>query len=215
MLRAALGWLVNDYHQTIVDGKTRQEWFLSTAPAGSRVQYDFGDLNIIMSERLERTVSGNGTVRYRNAEWGMKNAGLIRYQGQKVVLLVSHMMVTETIRAAVVVGDQLSILGTLEPMRWAALSEESREYRKAAKAELREIQAVAEQYKAAYTDPMVRADNVFTANLPTAKTLNLAAPPTARLETQPADPAALEQQAAIQALVNEGFRFDDDVELEL
>jgi putative transposase len=208
---AALGWLCDDYHQTIVDGKTRAEWFIETCPAGQRIQYDFADLNVIMSERVERVVSSNGTVRYDNAEWGMRNAGLMRYQKQNIILLISDMMVTKQIQAAVVVGPNLSIIGTLEPMRWSALSKEAREHRQAQREEGKAIKLATQVFAAQYTDPQYRADKIFMrgTDVPDTKTIQLKA----TLNMQPEDPAALEQNAARAALEAEGWKFEEDIDL--
>jgi putative transposase len=159
----ALLWLTLDYHQQI-QGKTKQtraELFSRTAPRESRLEYDFGDLSLVFSRRERRTVRGNGTVSIKGRTWGMSNGTLARYQGKELTFLVNDLMPAETVTAALPQGDQLKILGVCIPLEFGSLSDEAKAYRRASRAQIKSVEAEAEEIRAQFIDPSWRLDAVL------------------------------------------------------
>ncbi len=66
-MQQALLWLTMDYHkQALPGGKSREELWRQSVPQSSLVQFSLIDLFKIFSTATERTVAGNGTIRYNN-----------------------------------------------------------------------------------------------------------------------------------------------------
>ncbi|MDX2008250.1 MAG: DDE-type integrase/transposase/recombinase [Meiothermus sp.] len=211
----ALLLLTTDYHRQLQGktGATRAELFARTAPRESRLEYDFGDLALVFSRRERRTVRGNGTVSIRSRTWGMADGTLARYQGRELVFLVNDLMPAAAVTAALPQGDQLRVLGPCVPIEFGALSDEARAYRKAARAQIKTIEAEAEEIRRQFVDPSWRMDAVLErkAGLPAPTPELTLANPAPRLQPDPSAAERSELEALAAELEAEGIRLDSDV----
>jgi putative transposase len=196
----ALLWLTMDYHKQVVKGgQTREELFLSSAPATTRPVFNYDDLHIVFSRREKRRVRGNGTVTLGSRVYGLPDASLIAYQGMDVIVIINDLLPEVQPLVALERGAHLQILGALEPMEWRSDADEARAYRKAAKKAVKTILEAAADIRLAYTDPLLRHDAVLqklageSAPTPAIQPITLSAPK-AVLITDPN--AAFAQQLA-------------------
>ena len=216
--QAALLWLTMDYHQTVLKGsQTRQELFLSSAPRGSWVRFNFGDLNLLFSRRERRTVRGNGTVHFGNRPWGLADGSLVAHQGREIVILVNELMPSGELVAALPLGDRLQVLGPLVSMSLAALGDEARAIRRRMKQQAKSILQAAEEIRRAFTDPTWRHDRVLQAKsglepaAPETQVYHLAHPE-ARLQTDPLEAQRLELEAAAREMQEAGIELESNVD---
>lgn len=137
-----LKWLVTDYHQTVVHGKTRLQHWLDTAPASTRVEFDPVELMLAFATWDDRTVRKDGTVMLDKAAWTTSNGKLVTYQGQVVKVLTEPFALGNPTRYVAQkdrVG-RLSIIGELTLAPTIADSLEAAAQRKANERALREQQ---------------------------------------------------------------------------
>jgi putative transposase len=151
---AVLAWLVGEYHAWQVDGSSRLEHFVSTAPENSRLQLDEEQLFLLMARREERLVNGNGSIRFDNMDFIVPDGSLINYQGRKVFVLRDQ-FVNET----KLLCCWQTKTGALEPIGWAvpaptvSSSLEAGDYRRNSKAKAQKALADAKQQREALRNP--------------------------------------------------------------
>jgi putative transposase len=135
---AVLAWIIGEYHQWIVDGKSRLQHFLETVPARSQALPDEEELFLVMAHRIERTVRPNGMFRIENRLWMIPDGSLTTYQGLKVLVLKDQFAPAARGQRRLVV--YLDKFRKLTPIGWAvpasevADSIESADYRRNSRA---------------------------------------------------------------------------------
>jgi putative transposase len=165
--RLALLWLTQDYHKEMIANPlgrgsiTREELFAKTAPASSLIEYPFDDLRTMYAKRYPRSVRGNGTVQINARAYGLPDASLLAYQGQKIVILEDDLLHQTVYTAAVQERENLRILGRLEDMTFASDTDEARAYRRAAREEAKSIMQRADEIRAAFYDPDMRYERAL------------------------------------------------------
>lgn len=200
----ALNWLQNDYHARILPGGyTRAELFMREVPAESQIQYNLRDLLEIFAESEERTVSGNGEIRWRNARYTLPDGTLMLYQGRTVVVtefehpLTGEPVVNLYIRQP---DGRLLELGQAVQAPENALSPQAQAQRRASKVAIKALFAQAEQFRQQYLNPAWRQDAVLAKGQPTEPiTLELRGPKAELRRETPAQAAlrAAESQAEL------------------
>jgi putative transposase len=211
--RRMLLWLTVDYHAQAVQGsRTRLDLYTSSAPPSSRVAFNLGDLTLAFSQRLARTVRGNGTIFYRNRAYALPNGDLMAYQGATIAVLVNDLMPDRTLTAAMPTPHGLRVLGVLEDVTFASDSDEARAYRRKAREVVRDLRAMADAIQHEYTNPELRHDRVLerAADLPPV-TYTLPTPTPAALDTAPDQTYRRSLEADMRELMGEGIQFDEDI----
>lgn len=157
----ALAWLLTEYHSWEIDGMSRMEHFVTTAPAATRRTYDPDDFNILFWRRDSRVVRPNGSVQFANTEWTLADGTLINYVGLKILVLTnqfaigspSHTLAHEDRSGA------LRILGTAIPMPQRADSPEAHAHRLASEAAARQFLREGKREAAQLSDPRLVVSN--------------------------------------------------------
>ncbi|WP_299427189.1 DDE-type integrase/transposase/recombinase [uncultured Meiothermus sp.] len=213
----ALLWLTRDYHKSLIRGsKTREEWFVQTAPAASRAQYHFGDLMLLFARQEKRRVRGNGTITLRGRPWGLADGSLVRYQGMEVVVLINEILPAAELSVALPRRDgTLEILGPLQSQNWNALGDEAREHRRKLRQHIRDIHTAADEIRAQFMNPTYRHDQALERAAPELpkpeiQPLQISGPQVA-LATHSA--AQREAEEAVADFLAQGFTLDDELDL--
>lgn len=130
-----LAWLVTDYHDTVVQGKSRLEHFIETAPATSQRLYDERDLVLTLAPRFTRRVNPDGSVRFGNRFWTVESGELANYRDLEVLVLTNPVLPDEPYLIAWQPRHGgLEILGSAALMPERADSDEARLLRANSKA---------------------------------------------------------------------------------
>jgi putative transposase len=216
--RLALLWITQDYHKELIAnplGKgslTREELFAKTAPASSLIEYPFDDLRMIYAKRYPRSVRGNGTVQINARAYGLPDASLLAYQGQKIVILEDDLLHQTVYTAAVQERENLRILGRLEDMTFASDTDEARAYRRAAREEAKSIMQRADEIRAAFNDPQMRYERALenAAKLEPVSHPLKASP--AQLETDPDAKTKAAIQDSLKRFMADGLVLDKPVD---
>lgn len=200
----ALNWLQNDYHARILPGGyTRAELFLQEVPPETQIQYNLRDLLEIFAESEERTVTGNGEIRWKNQRYTLPDGSLMLYQNRTVVVtefehpLTGEAVVNLYIRQP---DGGLLELGQAIPAPENALSPEAKTQRRANKTAIKELFAQAEAFRQQYLNPSWRQDAVLAKGQPAEPiTLELRGPKAELRRETPAQAAlkAAESQAEL------------------
>lgn len=200
----ALNWLQNDYHARILPGGyTRAELFLREVPAETQIQYNLRDLLEIFAESDERTVTGNGEIRWKNQRYTLPDGSLMLYQNRTVVVFeYEHPMTGEPIVNLYIQQPSGSLLelGQAIPAPENALSPEAKTQRRANKTAIKELFAQAEAFRQQYLNPSWRQDAVLAKGQPAEPiTLELRGPKAELRRETPAQAAlkAAESQAEL------------------
>ena len=165
-MQQALLWLTMDYHkQALPGGKSREELWRQSVPQSSLLRFSLIDLFKIFSTATERTVAGNGTIRYNNMTLALEDGSLMAYQGQRVVVLeIENPLTGEPVYSLQLPRPD----GTLAELGWAvevdgaALSERARAHRQATRTQARALLREAEDLRARYLDPTWRQDSILS-----------------------------------------------------
>jgi len=165
---AVLRWLIVDYHQQVVNGRTRLEWFRSTAPAHSLVTFDLSEMIIHFAHRTERVVRPDCTVQVDNTLWTCTNGELASYAGMRVLILRDYMVLGDNLRIIAVRerAGHLRILGHAVRAPENALSIEAGELRRANKLAKREALAAADSLRDSIADPALLVRKQHERQLP-------------------------------------------------
>jgi putative transposase len=158
-----LAWLVTEYHQGLVDGVSRHERFVSTAPASTLVEIDRAELLVLLAHRVERTVDAGGRIRLENRHWTVPDGSLAAYQGMRVLVLTDQFALEPERRLVAWVNrlGALEVIGEALPAPQAAASIEAQDQRRAARAVLVEENRRQREMKRELTDPNVRVSTVL------------------------------------------------------
>lgn len=175
---AVLRWLIVDYHRTVVNGKTRLEWFTSTAPASSLVTFDLGEMLIHFAQRVERVVRPDCTVTVDGTLWACPGGELGSYAGTKVVVLHDAMVLGSDVRIIALRerAGHLRILGAATRAPDNAMSIEAGELRRANKLAKRQALADADDLRISITDPALLVRKQHERELPVVPVTPLPAP---------------------------------------
>ena len=152
---AVLRWLIVDYHQQTVDGRTRLEWFTSSAPAHSLIEFDLGELLIHFAHREERIVRPDCTVTVDNVLWTCPDGALGGMAGTRVLVLRDAMVLGEDVRVIALRerAGHLRILGRAIQAPDNAASIEAGELRRVNKLAKRELLQDADALRHSIADP--------------------------------------------------------------
>lgn len=200
----ALNWLQNDYHARILPGGyTRAELFLREVPAETQIQYNLRDLLEIFAESEERTVTGNGEIRWKNGRYTLPDGSLMLYQNRTVVVTeFEHPLTGEPVINLYIRQPDggLLELGQATPAPENALSQEAKSQRRSNKVAIRDLFAQAEAFRQQYLNPSWRQDAVLAKGQPAEPiTLELRGPKAELRRETPAQAAlrAAESQAEL------------------
>lgn len=165
---AVLRWLIVDYHQHVVNGRTRLEWFTSSAPAHSLVEFDLGELLIHFAQRVERVVRPDCTVQVDNVLWACPDGALGSYAGTRVVVMHDAMILGNDLRIIAIRerAGHLRILGKAVRAPENALSIDAGELRRVNKAAKREALEGADDLKTTIADPALLVRKQHERQLP-------------------------------------------------
>lgn len=165
---AVLRWLIVDYHQTVVDGRTRLEWFTSTAPASSLATLDLGELLVHFAQRVERIVTPECTVTVDGVRWACLGGELGSYAGTRVVVLHDAMVLGDDVRVIALRerAGHLRILGHAVRAPDNAMSIEAGELRRINKLAKRGALDVADEMRTSITDPALLVRRQHERQLP-------------------------------------------------
>lgn len=183
-----LAWLVSEYHPWVVNGLSRHEHFVRTAPASSLVEIDQRELLLLLAHRTERTVDAAGRIRLDNRFWSIPDGSLAPYQGVRVMVLTDQFAL-EPERRLVAWPDhsgRLNVIGVAEPAPEAAASIEAQNHRRAARVALVEAGRRQREMKRELTDPNVRVSTVLLREFRAAGGEEL--PPAARAQLESVNP---------------------------
>lgn len=158
-----LAWLVVEYHQWDVDGKSRHDHFVETAPASTLVEIDHQELLLLLAHRVERTVDAAGRIRMDNRYWVVPDGSLAPYQNMRVLVLTDQFALEPDRRLVAWVDRRgaLQVIGEVQPAPEAAASIEAQDQRRAARAALVEEARRQREMKRELTDPNLRVSTVF------------------------------------------------------
>lgn len=188
---AVLRWLIVDYHQHVVDGKTRLEWFTSTAPAHSLIEFDLGELLIHFADRVERVVRPDCTVTVDGTLWACPDGALGGLAGARVLVLRDAMVLGDDVRviARRERAGHLTILGRAVRAPDNAASIEAGELRRVNKAAKRELLSEADALRDSIADPALLVRKQHERQLPVVPVTPL--PATARAQITRVTPEPL------------------------
>ncbi len=210
-----LAWLVTEYHQSVVDGVTRHERFLTTAPASTLVELDRRELMLLLAHRVERTVDAGGRVRLENRHWVVPDGSLAPYQGMRVLVLTDQFALEPDRRLVAWTSrlGALEVIGEAVPAPEAAASIEAGDQRRAAREAVVAENRRQREMKRELTDPNVRVSTVLLKEFRAAGGQELPASARAQIAAvNPPPPPALEFEADDvigQRLANPLSRFKD------
>lgn len=182
---AVLAWLIGEYHQWVVDGLTRHEHFVQTAPPSTLVELDEQELLLLFAHREERVVDATGRFRLGNRWWAIPDGSLAPYQHTKVLVLTDQFALEPDKKLVAWVDrrGQHHVIGVAEPAPEVAASIEAHDLRRASRIAVVEEARRQREAKRELTDPNLRVDTVLIKELRAAAGQEqLPAPARARLE---------------------------------
>lgn len=179
---AVLRWLIVDYHRQIVDGRPRQEWFTTTAPAHSLIEFDLGELLIHFAHREERVVRPDCTVTVENTLWACPDGALGGMAGARVLVLRDAFVLGDDVRVIAIRerAGHLRILGRAVRAPDNAASIEAGDLRRVNKLAKRELLQEADTLRHSIADPALLVRKQHERELPVVPVSAL--PPTARAQ---------------------------------
>lgn len=165
---AVLHWLIVDYHQHMEHGQTRLEWFTSSAPAHTLIEFDLAELLIHFAHRTERVVRPDCTVQVDNVLWACEGGELGSYAGSRVLVLRDEMALGPDLRMIAIRerAGHLRILGHATRAPDNALSIEAGDLRRANKLAKREALGLADEARASIADPALLVRRQHERQLP-------------------------------------------------
>ena len=158
-----LAWLITDYHQGRVDGRSRHERFVATAPASTLVEIDRAELLLLLAHRVERTVGIGGRIRLENREWTVPDGSLAPYRDMRVLVLTDQFAL-EPDRRLIAWRNrlgELEVIGEAQPAPTVAASIEAGDQRRAAREALVAEKRRQREMKRELADPNLRVSTVL------------------------------------------------------
>lgn len=158
-----LSWLITEYHPWLVNGVSRHDLFVTTAPASSLVEIDRTELLLLLAHRTERTVDAAGRIRLDNRYWTVPDGSLAIHQGRRVLVLTDQFAQAPEKRLVAWVDRRggLEVIGEAVPAAEAAASIEAQDQRRAARQAVVEEARRQRAMKRELTDPNVRVSTVL------------------------------------------------------
>lgn len=147
-------WLISRYHTKVIDGKSRLQHFLDTAPPQSLAIHNNEELLMVVGQRLTRTVR-KGSIRYQNREWAIPDGTLAGYDDE-VTLIRDPFGTTDALLVCWEHRGRLEKLGYAVPAPEIASSLEAGNQRRADKAVKQACWAEMEEIKAQKAHPELR-----------------------------------------------------------
>lgn len=153
-----LAWLIAEHHAGLVDGLSRVEHFVGTAPQRSRVLLDRTELMLLFAQRVTRVVEPNGNVRLDNRRWTVPDGSLVRFAGHKVLVLRDQFAMDDD-RRLIAFEDRhgrLEVVGEAAPAPAVAGSLEAGEDRRRKRAAAAQHKRELLRLKNELTNPALR-----------------------------------------------------------
>lgn len=147
-------WLISRYHTKVIDGKSRLQHFLDTAPPQSLAIHNNEELLMVVGQRLTRTVR-KGSIRYQNREWAIPDGTLAGYDDE-VTLIRDPFGTTDALLVCWEHRGRLEKLGYAVPAPEIASSLEAGNQRRADKAVKQARWAAMEELKTQKAHPELR-----------------------------------------------------------
>jgi putative transposase len=166
---SVLAWLIVEYHQWTVDGKTRLEHFRETAPASTLLEFDAGEMLLLFARRTRRVVRPDGSVTIGHVAWIIPGGRLAEYRGLPVLVLEDQFALGDDRRAVAWEDERtgrLQMLGTAVPAPTVAASVEAGDERRAQKAVKARALRDAAELAAEYTNPALMVTEQLRRELP-------------------------------------------------
>lgn len=159
-------WLLNEYHQQIVNGKTRLQWFLESAPEASLVIRNQAEMLLLMGRHEKRAVI-NGEFRYNNQRYWLPDGSLAMHPNGTEIIAISDPFILQPNQLFVALpeGDVLTPLGMAEPAPQNALSGEAKAARKLKKAQKQMVLAQTQSLAERIGDPNLRVTKALLGEL--------------------------------------------------
>jgi putative transposase len=152
--QACMDWLIGEYHDWQVDGKSRLEHFLETAPRNTQRLYSRADLMLTLARRTTRTVNPDGSIRLNNRRWTVESGELINHAGREVLVLSNQFgSEEEHLIAWRDASGKLQEIGRAIPVPDRADSEQARELRHRSQAQAKRALQAAREAKRELTQP--------------------------------------------------------------
>lgn len=153
---AVAAWLIAEYHQHVVDGKTRLAHFTETAPVETRIIADPQELMLLFARRHTHTVAPDGSIRHAKQVWKIPGGALAAYSGSQVLVLEDQFVLQD--RRLICFQNRrggLDIIGEAVPAPTIANSLESGEQRRAERAVKNRVLADAKTAREALSNPLM------------------------------------------------------------
>ena len=134
--RYVLAWLIDDYHSSLVDGVTRLQHFLDTAPDSTMVFRHNAEMAALMGARHERTVRA-GKIRYQSQDYWLPSGELSKYGDGNIVIVIDDPLTLppDTLLIGREEHEGFTSLGFAELAPVDAASEEAKAARRLMKAQ--------------------------------------------------------------------------------
>jgi putative transposase len=128
-------WLVGEYHQRVIHGKTFLQHFIDTAPEHTRNVRNEEDMLLLMGQRETRKIL-NGEVKYNNESYWLPSGDLSKYpNGTEVLIITDIFTLGNDLMIARQEGGLITPLGIAELAPKNAISGESKAARNLKKAQ--------------------------------------------------------------------------------
>ena len=159
-----LAWLFIDYHDTVVDKRSRLMHFVETAPKRTQLVYNRDELMTILARQTVRKVYPDGSIRLNNRLWTVESGKLINHVNREVIVLSNQFAdAEEHLIAWRDSSGRLEIIGQAVPMPERADSPEAQALRMASRAEAKRAQLEAAQQRKDLFDPKLVVSNALLA----------------------------------------------------
>lgn len=159
-----LAWLFTDYHDTVVNNKSRLMHFVETAPKRTQPLYNREELMTTLARQTIRKVYPDGSIRLNNRVWTVESGKLNNHVNREVIVLTNQFAAAEEhLVAWRDRGDRLEIIGLAVPMPERADSPEAQALRAASRAEAKRAQLEAAQQRKDLLNPHLVVSNALLA----------------------------------------------------
>jgi hypothetical protein len=144
-------WLVGEYHQRSIHGKTFLQHYLDTAPEHTLAIRSQDEMLMLMGQRETRKIL-NGEIKFNNESYWLPSGDLSKYpNGTEVVILQDIFTLGNDLMIALPEGNILTPLGIAELAPKNAISGEAKAARNLKKAQKNlvkeQIQTLVRQYQ--------------------------------------------------------------------
>lgn len=198
-----LAWLFVDYHDAVINDKSRLMHFIETAPNRTQLLYNREELMTVLARQTIRKVNPDGSIRLNNRSWTVESGKLHNHVNREVIVLTDQFAdAEEHVIAWRDRGDRLEIIGQAVPMPERADSPEAQALRAASRAEAKRAQLEAAQQRKDLFNPTLVTSNALMAQAQAEYVIE----PLPRAEHSKARLAALDPDAARRAQLKEDER---------